>query len=319
MTRIGVLSNVHSKRNQSALPAIERMLAEFPEAAHQSFRHINDMPHAVAALARNGVDHLVINGGDGTAQAVLGELLERSPFSVAPRVTLVGGGMTNVIAHDVGMPSAPIDALRRVLTRAGRGDAGEVLRRTTIAVKCGGRARTDYGFLAGAVGFYQGTRLTRRDMHRVGLRQSLATKAGIVWSVVRLLLHGEGERSGLHGERVAIGLNGAPPREAPYLFILATTLERLLPGVMPFWGHDHGAIKLTTIASPAQRFGRAAISVVRGRPRPWMQQAGYASTRADRISLRLTSPIVVDGEVFDPGPHGHVELSAGPAVEFHRY
>jgi hypothetical protein len=88
---------------------------------------------------------------------------------------------------------------------------------------------------------------------------------------------------------------------------------------MPFWGHDHGAIKLTTIASPAPRFGRAAISVVRGRPRPWMHHAGYASTRADRISLRLTSPIVVDGEVFDPGPHGHVELSAGPVFEFHRY
>jgi hypothetical protein len=319
MTRIGILSNAHSRRNQSALPAIDRMLAEFPDVAHQSFRHIDAMPQAVAALASRGIEHLVINGGDGTAQAVLGELLERSPFSAPPRVTLIGGGMTNVIAHDVGVPSAPMDALRRVLTRARSGDAGEVLRRTTIAVKCGGQDRTEYGFLAGAVGFYQGTRLTRRDMHRVGFRQSLATKAGIAWSVMRLLLHGEGERSGLHSERVAIGLNGAPPQEAAYLFILATTLERLLPGVMPFWGHDHGAIKLTTIASPAQRFGRAAIPVVRGRPRPWMHHAGYASTRADRISLRLTSPIVVDGEVFDPGPHGHVELSAGPAVEFHRY
>ena len=124
---------------------------------------------------------------------------------------------------------------------------------------------------------------------------------------------------GLKGERVAIGLNGAPPHEAPYLLILATTLERLLPGVMPFWGHDHGAIKLTTIASPAERFGRAVISVVRGRPSPWMRDAGYASTRADRISLCLNSPIVVDGEVFEPGPHGHVELSAGPSVAFHRY
>jgi hypothetical protein len=320
MTRIGILTNAHSKRNQSALPAIDRMLTDFPDVAHQSFRHISEMPQAITVLARKGVDHLVINGGDGTTQAVLGELLERSPFAARPRVTLIGGGMTNVIAHDVGVPSTPVEALRRVLTQAGKGDVGEVLRRTTIAVKCSGRERTDYGFLAGAVGFYQGTRLTRRDMqHRMGLRQSFATKAGIVWSVIRLLLHGEGERSGLHGEHVAIGLNGAPPHEAPYLFILATTLERLLPGVMPFWGHDHGAIKLTTIASPAPRFGRAAISVVRGRPRPWMHQAGYASTRADRISLRLTSPIVVDGEVFDPGPHGHVELSAGPAVDFHRY
>lgn len=318
MMRIGILSNAHSRRNQSALPAIERMLCEFPEVLHQSFRHINEMPQAIAALARSRVDHLVINGGDGTAQAVLGELLDRSPFRTRPRITLIGGGMTNVIAHDVGVPSPPVEALRRVLARARNGEPGEVLHRTTIAVKHSGQERTEYGFLAGAVAFYQGTHLARR-IHRVGLRQSLATKAGIVWSVVRLLLHGEGERSGLRGERVAIGLNGSPPQEAPYLLILATTLERLLPGVMPFWGHDHGAIRLTTIASPAPRFGRAAFSVVRGRPRPWMHHAGYASTRADRISLHLTSPIVLDGEVLDPGPHGHVELSAGPAVEFNRY
>ena len=319
MTRIGILSNAHSRRNRSALAAVDRMLREFPDVRHRSFNDIEAMPEAMAALAADSVDHLIINGGDGTVQAVLGELLDRSPFPTRPRVTLIGGGMTNVIAHDVGMPSSPEEALQRVLKCAGNGHAGEVLQRTTIAVKCSGENRTEYGFLAGAVGFYQGTKLTRRDMHGVGFRQSLAAKAGIVWSVVRLLLHGEGERAGLRGERVGIGLNGAPPREAPYLFILATTLERLLPGVMPFWGHDHGAIRLTTIASPAQRFGRAAMSVVRGRPRPWMHHAGYASTRADRISLRLTSPIVVDGEVFDPGPHGHVELSAGPAVEFHRY
>jgi hypothetical protein len=319
MTRIGILSNAHSRRNQSALPAIKRMVSEFPEVVHQSFHRINDMPQAVAALARSRVEHLIINGGDGTVQAVIGELLDRSPFEKRPRITLIGGGMTNVIAHDVGMPSAPVDALRRILARAPRDETSEVLRRTTIAVKYSDRASTEYGFLAGAVGFYQGTRLTRRDMHRVGFRQSVAAKAGIAWSAMRLLLHGEGERSGLRGERVAIGLNGSPPQEASYLFILATTLERLLPGVMPFWGHDDGAIKLTTIASPAPRFGRAVLSVVRGRPRPWMHHAGYASTRADRISLRLTSPVVLDGEVLDPGPHGHVELAAGPAIEFYRY
>jgi hypothetical protein len=319
MSGIGILSNVHSRRNQSALPAIGRLLAEFPDVAHHSFRHMDAMPQALVALANDGAEHLIINGGDGTIQAVLGELLERSPFRTAPRLTLIGGGMTNVIAHDVGAPTSPVEALRCVLSRARDGQAAEVVRRTTIAVKRGGQSRTDYGFLAGAVGFYQGARLTRRDVHRVGFRQSLAAKAGIAWSVMRLLLHGEGERSGIRGEPVSIGLNGAPPQEAPYLLILATTLERMMPGIMPFWGHDHGAIKLTTIASPAQRFGRAALSVVRGRPRPWMRHAGYASTRADRISLCLKSPLVVDGEVFDPGPHGHIELSAGPVVAFHRY
>ena len=30
-------------------------------------------------------------------------------------------------------------------------------------------------------------------------------------------------------------------------------------------------------------------------------------------------PIVVDGEVFDPGPQGAIELSAGPVFTFYRY
>ncbi len=319
MNHVGILSNVKSRRNQSAMPAIETMLRGEPKLHTRSFKDIHDLPRCLRDLAAAGVEHLIINGGDGTVHATIGELVERSPFAEMPRLTLVGGGMTNVIAHDVGSPDSPVDAIRRILDCLRADDPGSVQHRHALALKRGGHERAEYGFLAGAVGFYQGTLLSRRDMHRVGFRQVLATKAGILWSVIRLLLHGEGDRSGLKGERVAIGLNGQPPREAPYFLILATTLDRLMPGVMPFWGHDHGEIKLTTIASPPKRFGFAALPVVRGNPRPWMRQAGYSSTCADRISLRLNSPVVLDGEIYDSGPHGHVELSTGPAIAFHRY
>jgi len=319
MNRIGILSNAKSRRNQTAMPAIDALLRGEPKIMHRAFKDIRALPQCLRDLAEAGAEHLIINGGDGTVQAAIGELLDRSPFAGMPRISLVGGGMTNVIAHDVGIPAAPVAAIRRVLDRLRSEQPGEVLRRNALMLKRGGHERAEYGFLAGAVGFYQGTMLSRRDMHRVGLRQSVATKAGIIWSVVRLLLHGEGDRSGLKGERVAIGLDGQPPHEAPYFLILATTLDRLLPGVMPFWGHDRGAIKLTTIASPPKRFGFAAMPVVRGRPRPWMQRAGYASTRADHVSLRLHSPLVLDGEIFDSGPHGVFELAAGPMISFHRY
>ncbi len=319
MNRVGILSNAKSRRNQTAMPAIEAMLRGEPQLHQRSFKDIHDLPRCLRELAEAGVEHLIVNGGDGTVHAAIGELIDRSPFPEMPRISLVGGGMTNVIAHDIGNPDSPVDAIRRILESLRAGEPGSVLRRHALALKRGGHERAEYGFLAGAVGFYQGTLLSRRDMHRVGFRQALATKAGIVWSVIRLLLHGEGERSGLKGERVAIGLNGQPPHEAPYFLILATTLERLMPGVMPFWGHDHGGIKLTTIASPPKRFGFAAMPVVRGRPRPWMQRAGYASTCADRIALRLSSPVVLDGEVYESGPHGHVELATGPSVTFHRY
>ncbi len=319
MNHVGILSNVKSRRNQTAMPAIEAMLRGEPKLHARSFKDIHDLPRCLRDLAEAGVEHLIINGGDGTVHATIGELAERSPFAEMPRLSLVGGGMTNVIAHDVGSPDSPVDAIRRTLDCLRADVPGTVERRHALALRRSGHARAEYGFLAGAVGFYQGTLLSRRDMHRVGLRQALATKAGILWSVIRLLVHGEGERSGLKGERVAIGLNGQPPHEAPYFLILATTLERLMPGVMPFWGHDHGGIKLTTIVSPPKRFGFAALPVVRGKPRHWMREAGYSSTCADRIALRLNSPVVLDGEIYESGPHGHVELSTGPAIAFHRY
>jgi diacylglycerol kinase (ATP) len=319
MNRVGILSNARSRRNQTAMPAIEALLKGEPNIHHRAFKDIQALPQCLQQLAQAGIEHLIVNGGDGTVQATIGELFRRAPFQEMPRISLVGGGMTNVIAHDVGSAAAPVDAIRRILEGIRTDAPGEVLRRHAMMLKHGDQERVEYGFLSGAVGFYQGTLLSRRDMHRVGFRQSVAAKAGIIWSVVRLLLHGEGQRSGLQGERVAIGLDGQPPQEAPYFLILATTLERLLPGVMPFWGHERGAIKLTTVASPPKRFGLAAMPMVRGRPRAWMQRSGYASTRADQVALRLSSPIVLDGEVFDAGPHGQVDLGTGPMISFHRY
>lgn len=319
MNRVGILSNARSRRNQSAMPAIEAMLRGEPQLHQRSFRDIHELPRCLRELAQAGVEHLIVNGGDGTVHATVGELMDRSPFATIPRLSLVGGGMTNVIAHDVGNPGEPVEAIRRILDGIRTDTLPSALHRRPLALRRGGHERTEYGFLSGAVGFYQGTLLSRRDMHRVGLRQALAAKAGIVWSVLRLLLHGEGERAGLKGERVAIGLNGQPPHEAPYFLILATTLERLMPGVMPFWGHAHGPIKLTTIASPPKRFGFAAMPVVRGKPRPWMARAGYDSTCAERVAMRLNSPVVLDGEIYESGPHGHVELSTAPAIAFYRY
>jgi hypothetical protein len=319
MNRVGILSNARSRRNQTAMSAIEALLQGEPQLHHRSFADIRDLPRCLRDFAELGVEHLIVNGGDGTVHAVIGELIDRSPFTAMPHLSLVGGGMTNVIAHDVGSPAAPVEAIRRILTSLRAGQEPKVLQRHALAVKRSGDARAEYGFLAGAVGFYQGTLLSRRHMHRVGLGQTLATKAGIVWSVARLLMFGEGARSGLKGERVAIGLNGHPPHEGSYFLILATTLERLMPGIMPFWGHEHGGIRLTTIASPPPRFGLAALPAVRGKPRPWMKRSGYDSTRADRIALRLHSPLVLDGEIYQPGPHGHLELSVGPTIVFHRY
>ena len=79
MNHVGILSNAKSRRNQTAMPAIEAMLRGEPKLHARSFKDIHDLPRCLRDLAEAGVEHLIINGGDGTVHATIGELVERSP------------------------------------------------------------------------------------------------------------------------------------------------------------------------------------------------------------------------------------------------
>jgi hypothetical protein len=97
--------------------------------------------------------------------------------------------------------------------------------------------------------------------------------------------------------------------------LLATSLDRLMLGLWPFWGEGAGPVRWLDVAAPPKRLAAALWAARQGRPGPWMPAAGYRSGRADRLAIRLRTPFVLDGEVFEPGPDGLV-LSAPGQVAF---
>ncbi|MBV5324871.1 MAG: hypothetical protein J0626_06165, partial [Rhodospirillaceae bacterium] len=102
----------HSKRNKMSMREIHALLAEHPQILHCSFHHIQELTTCLAQMAAAEVTHLVISGGDGTVLAVVSALLNDSPFKVAPCLSLLSAGMTNVIAHEVGQPGLPATGLK---------------------------------------------------------------------------------------------------------------------------------------------------------------------------------------------------------------
>lgn len=316
--RIGVISNAHSKRNKLSMRAIHALLAEHPQVLHRSFNHISELPACLKAMAEADVTHLVISGGDGTVLAAVSALINDSPFATPPCLSLLSAGMTNVIAHVVGQPGLPATGLKRLVVRAEAGDVGEVIEKPVLSVDFADGRPVERGFLFGGVGFYQGTQLVRRDIHSLGAKQTFAAKLGIAWSIVKILTFGPGPRSGFRGEEIGLSLDGRVERRNCFMF-LASTLTELLPGVSPFWGQGAGRIQFTTIDSPPRRFARAALNVLRGRPKPWMAEAGYLSRCAERLELEMFSPVTIDGEKFEPPTHGRIVVTAGPVVRFHRF
>ncbi|WP_374652955.1 diacylglycerol kinase family protein [Dongia sp.] len=318
MVRIGVISNAHSKRNKMSMREIHNLLAEHPQVKHRSFHHINELPGCLAEMAAGEITHLVVSGGDGTVLAVVSALLNNSPFVRQPFLSLLSAGMTNVIAHEVGQPGLPAMGLKRLVARAEAGEAGEVLERPVLSVDFGDGRPIERGFLIGGVGFYQGTQLVRRDIHSLGAKQVFAAKLGIAWSILKILVFGPGPRSGFHGERLGFIIDGCPEQRDCFMF-LGSTLESVLPGVAPFWGNGPGRLQLTTIDSPPRRFASAVLSVLRGRPKPWMEEAGYRSRRMEKLELDIHSPLMIDGECFQPPAGGRIVVTAGPVMRFHRF
>ncbi|HEX9449203.1 MAG TPA: diacylglycerol kinase family protein [Dongiaceae bacterium] len=319
MTGIGVISNAKSTRNEVSMRAVHDVLAEHPEIPHLVFHEIAGLRSGLRDLAARGISHLVISGGDGTVQASINDLLQDRPFAELPWISLIAGGMTNVIARDVGMTGKPAVALRRLIERVKNGDPGELQERHVMGLSLDGGQNTTYGFVGGAIGFYQGTMLSRQHAHRIGLRQMLAANATILQSMVRLLIHGPGPRSGFTGEKVLLGLNGETPRQRDVFVLVLTTLDQLTPGIMPFWGERKRAIKYTLVDHPPKRFLRAVWPALRGRGLPWMEAAGYQSGSLDHLRMTLRSPFVMDGELFMPRNGNTIDITAGPAIPFHRF
>ncbi|MBI2253843.1 MAG: hypothetical protein HYU58_04420 [Proteobacteria bacterium] len=318
MVRIGVISNAHSKRNKMSMRKIHQLLAQHPQVRHRSFQHISELPGCLAEMAAAEITHLVISGGDGTVLATVSALLNNSPFGRQPCLSLLSAGMTNVISHEVGQPGLPADGLKRLVTKVEAGKAGEILERPVLSVDFGDGRVMERGFLIGGIGFYQGTRLVRRDIHSLGAKQVFAAKLGIAWSILKILMFGPGPRSGFHGETLGLTIDGQSERRECFIF-LGSTLNSVLPGVVPFWGEGPGRLQLTTIDSPPRRFAAAALSVLRGKPKPWMKDAGYLSRRMEKLELEIESPVMIDGEAFQPPADGRIVISAGPVMRFHRF
>jgi diacylglycerol kinase family enzyme len=67
---------------------------------------------------QDGVDIVVVHGGDGTVSNVVNGLLERPgrlPAGHVPAVAIVPGGSANVTARSLGIPSDPIDATNQLI------------------------------------------------------------------------------------------------------------------------------------------------------------------------------------------------------------
>ena len=308
--RIGLITNPLSRALREGRFGLGAGAAGLPQAAPASRAELRA---ALSDFAAKGVNLLAVQGGDGTLREVL-TALPGIFGDHPPEIAILATGKTNLAARVLGSPGPGEAALRRLREAAARG----TLRRKqlpVLEVARPGMAEAEplRGLLFGAAAFTEAKLLAERALHRRGIHDGLA---------VLLALGGVALRAGWQrghplraGVPMEVAPDGDPPQPGNRFLLLATSLDRLMLGLWPFWGEGEGPLHWLDVAAPPKRLAAALWAARQGRPRPWMPAAGYRSGRADRLAITLQTPFVLDGEVYEPGPKGLL-LSAPTRLAF---
>jgi diacylglycerol kinase family enzyme len=130
----------------STTPAGRDLLAHALESrVTLTVEHTNHRGHAIEIArdaARDGVDVLIVHGGDGTVNEVVNGLLgdcgTRPVAALAPAVAVVPGGSANVFARALGISPDPIEATNQLVDLLGGYRMGRPWRRIGL-MDCGER------------------------------------------------------------------------------------------------------------------------------------------------------------------------------------
>ena len=221
-------------------------------------------------------------------------------------------------ALDLGARRAPQKAVADLLQalRAGR-LAERRVHRSVLKIGRGGLEEPLYGFFLGTGVVSR----TMRFIHRVFPpgRARGAFGGGITAaSVVAQAAWGGRSRGVLIPDKHQIVLDGNPVEPTEFLLVIATSLNRLMLHLRPFWGREAAPVRFTAVAWNAAALGRNAFPVAWGRGTPMGWDQGYLSRNVSRAELRFDCGFTLDGELFDPEPDGSVRIEAVDRVPFLR-
>lgn len=311
---VGLISNPGSGHNRNHFERIRTRIGQCPQIHHIVTDSPADIKPALTELAARGISVLAINGGDGTASAVLGELLESGLFATSPLIALLPGGTANMNAGDIGISGS----LRKATSHfcewceSGRDTTDKLAQRTLLRVVTVEGQPPLYGMFLGGGAIIQGTEYAHREIHSRGFRDDFSLALSTlrtVWGVLR--------KEPLYNRHVAINLflDDADLAQHNTLILAMSTLQRLAFGMRPFWGQEPGDIQLTLIEQHCTRFARTFFSIIRGRPsNNAVPSAGYISHNAQKIRIELDGKLNLDGEILVV--KGPVEISASMSLKF---
>lgn len=115
--RCAIFNNMNSGQNKRYKYNKDKFLSFIPAASDNTCSIIDvyslsDLPSAIHLIKEEGVKLLMINGGDGTLQRLVTELIKNLPEKDLPIIVPLRGGTSNMIAGNMGIRKNPLDTAK---------------------------------------------------------------------------------------------------------------------------------------------------------------------------------------------------------------
>lgn len=310
---IGLLFNPLSGRIRKRKDAIRRVLAGIPGATCSEVTNAPEINASVDAFIQADVDLLVIVGGDGTVQGVLCHLFATQPLARWPVLTVIPGGTTNMTALDLGICGRPEFILQQLKGYLLKQISPVFLQRHVLCIEQAGAAKV-YGMFFGVGLIARAVIFSQSKIKQLGITGEIYSGIITFGYLIGLVF---GRRHGAWAPvRMSVIEKNVELHCGTYAFLFASTLDRLLFGMRPYWGQEEEALHVTFVRQKPKRPLRSLLALLSGRGEFLKGQDGYHSYNTGTLELLIDDDYIVDGESYRASSEdGPLRITAsGPII-----
>lgn len=304
MSAVALISNPRSTRNSKLLPDIRKFVAGTPNLFHVELHDVSEIQDALRLIAQANPKLLVVNGGDGTVQAVLTSIYFDKPFGdTPPAVAILPNGKANLIAQDLGASGSPMRVLSRLVQLAATNRLEQfTVKRTLIALEDGRRRRPVLGMFLGGAGLRDSILFCQNRIYPLGLPNGISHFLAYLAFAWRSLRGATSRAGAAHPDMLRITTRTSGAVEGKFTMLMVTTLDNVLLGMRPAANDAGGGLKMLWMEEGRRTFLKASGSrLIRRFGR--MPVNGIHVRVTDEIRLDGNRPsVILDGQLFEAAP-----------------